>query len=89
MCRHMIRNGEAPSMRAAATRTALIEKDDAVGVWIEEPAVVGDQSGAGTTMKKQNRLSIRRAALFVIKLVNSGHSDVPAVVGFQLRIKVS
>jgi len=76
-------------MRPAAARTALIEQNDPIGGWIEEATIVGHEPGAWSTVQKDDGLAVRRAALFVIKLVNSGHSHVPAVVWIDFGVKSS
>src|SRR5690348_18167895 len=76
-------------MRPAAAGSSLIEEDDAIGVRIEEATVVGNESGPWSTVQKDDWLSVRRAALFVIELVHIGHSDVSAIVGFDLVVESS
>src|SRR5690349_22073101 len=53
------------SVRTAVPGAALIEENDAIRVWIEEAAIVGNETRAWTTVQKDDRLAVRRAALFV------------------------
>src|SRR6476646_7193379 len=76
-------------MWPATTRATLFEKNDSIRAGIKKATVVGDQTRAWSTVQKDHGLSVGRAALFVIKFVESGHSDVPAVVWFDLGIKSS
>ena len=69
-------------------RAALIEEHDPIGFGIEEPAVLGHQTGAGSTMEKHDWLTIRIAALFVIQFVNGRDSQTTIVVRFDLGIQV-
>jgi hypothetical protein len=64
----------------------LVEENYAVGFGVKEAPVIRIQASARTTMEKHDRLSIWIAALLVVKLVNVGHSDVPAVVRLDLGV---
>ena len=76
-------------MRSAAAGAALFEEDDAIRVGIEKAAIIGNETRAWSTVEKHDGFAVRRAALFVIKFVNSGHSNVAAVVRFDLVVKSS
>src|SRR6185503_5164419 len=76
-------------MWTASPRTALFEQNHAISRRIEEAAIVRDQSGSWSTMKEHDRLSVRCAALLVIKFVHVGDSDVPGVVRFDLVVESS
>src|SRR4030095_1553388 len=76
-------------MWTASPRTALFEKDHAISRRIEEAAIIRNEACSWSTMKEDDRLSIRRAALLVIKLMHIGDSDVPSVIRFDLVVEGS
>jgi len=68
-------------LRQTAQRTrppgaALIEDHHAPEARIEEPAVHGTRSGAGSAMKEQHRLSAGRAHLLPIHDMTAGQRHV-------------
>jgi hypothetical protein len=67
----------------------LVKENYAVGFGIKEAPVIRIQTSARSAVKKHYRLSVWIAALLVIKLVNVGHSDVAAVIGFDFWIQGS
>jgi len=77
------------SVRNAAPGAALLKENHAISLRIEETAVVRDQSGSWSTVQKDDGLSIRSAALLVVKLMLRRHSDVSTVVRLEFGVQGS
>ena len=76
-------------MGLTAAGASLFEENDAICLGVEEPAVIGNETRAWSTVQKHHRLPVGCATLFVIKLVDSGHPNVAAVVRLKLVVKSS
>src|SRR5262245_55453354 len=74
-------------MRNAITRPSLIEQYDSIGFRVEEAAIVCDQSGARTAVKKDNGLAVRVPALFVINVMDFGYFQHPLLVRLYRIVK--
>ena len=76
-------------MRRTLARAALIEKHDAIGVWIVKLAVLGHQTATRPAMQKDHRLPLWIAALLIINLMNVRDLQPAGVIGLDWRVKSS
>jgi len=74
------------SVRSAAARSTLLEENYAVSFRVKEAPVIWIQTGAWPTVEKHDRLSVRIAALLVVKMMNVGHFDVATVIRFDCGV---
>src|SRR5262245_15158027 len=75
------------SMRNAIPCPSLIEQYNSIGFRVEEAAIVCDQSGARTAVKKDNRLTVRIPALLVINLMYVRYLQHPMLVRLYRIVK--
>src|SRR5690348_1787764 len=71
--------------RCRAARAALVENDNAICQRVEEPAMGWRGAGAGPTMKKNNRHTLRVAAFFPVKSMQFVNRQHPFDIGFKRR----
>src|SRR5205807_9336567 len=77
------------SMRRALSRAALIEKHDAIGVWIVKLPILRHQPATRPAMQKDHRFPLWIAALLVINLMNVRDLQPAGVIGLDWRVKSS
>src|SRR5262249_57941068 len=75
------------SMRNAIACPSLIEQYNSIGFRVEEAAIVCDQSGARTAVKKDNRLTVWIPALLVINLMDVRYLQHPLMVRLYRIVK--
>src|SRR5215510_3702813 len=75
------------SMRNAIARPSLIEQYNPIGFRVEEAAILCDQSGARTAVKKDNRLTVRVPALLVINVMDVRYLQHPLLVRLYRIVK--
>ena len=73
-------------MRAAASRAALIEHDDAVALRIEEAPRVDVAAGAGTAVHEQRGLPRGIARLLVVDVVAVAHGEIAGIERLDRRV---
>src|SRR5947208_9918831 len=76
-------------MRRALSRAALIEKHDAIGVWIVKLPILRHQPATRPAMQKDHRLPLWIAALLIINLMNVRDLQPAGVIGLDWRVKSS
>src|SRR5438876_8220125 len=74
-------------MRRALSRAALIEKHDAIGVWIVKLPILRHQPATRPAMQKDHRLPLWIAALLIINLMNVRDLQPAGVIGLDWRVK--
>src|SRR5262249_38410824 len=74
-------------MRNAIACPSLIEQYYSIGFRVEEAAIVCDQSGAGTAVKKDNRLTVRVPGLLVINVMDFRYLQHTALVRLYRIVK--
>src|SRR5882672_10942939 len=75
------------SMLNAIASPSLIEQYNSIGFRVEEAAIVRDQSGARTAVKKDNRLTVRIPELLVINLMDFRYLQHPLLVRLYRIVK--
>jgi len=76
-------------VRPAFATSALVEKDDAIDIGIEEAPHLFGTTAARAAVQEHGRLSMRVAGFFIVELVPVAYVQKFAVVGFDRRIKNS
>src|SRR5262249_36106715 len=76
------------SMRSAISCPSLIEQYNSIGFRVEEAAIVCDQSGARTAVKKDNRLTVWVPALLVINVMYVRYLQHPLLVRLYRIVKI-
>ena len=71
----------------ALAAAALVEEDDAVGLGVEEAAVLGLGAAAGPAVEEDHGLAVRVAGLFEVELVDFRDAQAADPVGLDLGIE--
>ncbi len=70
-------------MRPAFATSALVEKDDAIDIGIEEAPHLFGTTTARASVQEHSRLSMRVAGLLIIDFVAAADFQMPGMVGFD------
>src|SRR5262249_46960160 len=72
---------------SAAPAVALVEQDDAVPGWVEEPAVPPRTAGAWTAVQYKSWLAVRIPTRFPVDEVAASDLQHAVCIGFDLGIE--